>query len=482
MIRSVVCPALAFLFALASHPLPAQQTPDVTRDAGATTARRRAIRRPPDSRIQPSDFTYMGAFRLPADGSRPRTFAYGGAAMTYCPAGDAAGAADGFPGSLYVTGHDRMPYGELPDGDQVAEVSIPAPVVARDVISLPVASLLQDFDDVSAGLFPSLDELPRLAMQFLSHSATGPLIHLAWGQHFQEEASTAVPSHAWFSPNLSAPMTRGTWYIGAQSPYSVNGYMLEIPRAWADMYAGGRLLGTGRFRDGGWSGMGPALFAYTPWQSDGSPPPSGTRLSEKALLLYQSSATSENIENALNGYQHPDAWEGAAWLTTPSGKDAVVFTGTKGTGTRYWYGYVNPAGANLPCVDAAFVGQFTVCRFANGTPCPQSDLVECAGHTSERGWWSSRFEAQFLLYATSDLARVASGAIAPSQPQPYATLAIDPYLFRNPTSVDIDSIGPGVQQRYRLADASFDRSRGLLYVLELFADEAAPVVHVFRVR
>ena len=73
--------------------------------------------------------------RLPASrrGRTPLTFEYGGNAMTFRPGGDPAGGTDGFPGSLFVTGHDRMPYGELPDGSRVAEVGIPAPVVSRNV-------------------------------------------------------------------------------------------------------------------------------------------------------------------------------------------------------------------------------------------------------------------------------------------------------------------------------------------------------------
>ena len=81
-----------------------------------------------------------------------------------------------------------------------------------------------------------------------------------------------MPSHAWFSPTLSSPAFQGDWYIGNQSLYSVNGYLMEIPKAWADQHVGGRPLGTGRYRDGGWSGMGPALFAYIPW-TDGSGTP-----------------------------------------------------------------------------------------------------------------------------------------------------------------------------------------------------------------
>ena len=63
------------------------------------------------TRITPEDFTYLGAFRLPGDEARPRTFEYGGSAMTFNPAGDPGGAGDGFPGSLFIMGHNRMPSG-----------------------------------------------------------------------------------------------------------------------------------------------------------------------------------------------------------------------------------------------------------------------------------------------------------------------------------------------------------------------------------
>jgi len=42
-------------------------------------------------------------------------------------------------------------------------------------------------------------------------------------------------------------------------------------------------------------------------------------------------------------------------------------------------------------------------------------------------------------------------------------------------------LGTGVQRRFRLGDVTFDRANGLLYVLELFADGAKPVVHAWRV-
>ena len=436
------------------------------------------------TRISADDFTYLGAFRLPGGEDKPQTFAYGGSAMTYHPAGDHGGSGDGFPGSLFIMGHNRQPYGELPNGNQVAEVTIPRPVQSANVAALNQAAFLQGFTDVAAGRFSTLDEIPRTGMQYLNTPATGARIHLAWGQHLQDGEDTQVASHAWFSPTLSTPNFQGAWWIGNQSLYSVNGYMMDIPTAWADSHAGGRPLATGRYRDGGWSGMGPALFAYKPWTGSGTPAAPGTRLSEEVLLLYAKSNETENIEQCLNGYQHADEWEGGAWITTADGRSAVLFAGTKGTGAKYWYGWINPAGPQYPCVETEFLGQFPLCRLADGSWCPGypdgDDWAGCS-HTSERGWWSSSFEARFILYDPDDLASVASGAISSWQPQPYATISINDRLFKNPDGVDIDALGTGVQRRYRIGDVAYDRANNLLYVLELFADGAKPVVHVWRI-
>ncbi|MDP6709381.1 MAG: hypothetical protein QF893_23835, partial [Alphaproteobacteria bacterium] len=351
-----------------------------------------------ETRLAPADFRYLGAFRLPDEGERPKTFAWGAGAMTFRPDGDPGGAPDRHPGSLFVMGHDRMPYGELPDGNQVAEITIPAPVRAKQPGALPKARFLQRFHDVAKGRFKGRNELPRTGMAYLETPGQGPLIHLAWGQHMQPPEQ--IPTHAWISPTLSRPAFTGGWYIGRRSDYAVNGYLFEIPEAWAAAHVGGRRLATGRYRDGGWSGMGPTLFAYRPWtEPEGTPAAPGTRLKEIALLHYESSRNTERIERALTGYQHADEWEGGAWITTRSGKTAVLFAGTKSTGAKYWYGFVNPAGPGRPCVAGDFVGQFPVCRLANGKPCPRADLKECKGHNGFRGWWSSRFEAQFTRYA-----------------------------------------------------------------------------------
>lgn len=430
----------------------------------------------PGAVIQPDDLTYLGAFRLPDDGLRPRTFEYGGNAMTFRPGPDLAN--DGFPGSLFISGHDRMPYGELTDGGQLAEVSIPAPALSSNVADLPQAEFLQNFHDVLAGRFREIDDIPRIGLLYLDTPPSGPRLHVTWGQHIEPDPT--LPTHAWLAPDLSNPDFQGEWFIAGQSWYSVNDYMFEIPVDWGSTYLDGRIIATGRFKDGGWSGMGPALIAYRPWDTNGNPPNAGASIQATPLLRYADSTETDAIERCLSGYQHPDEWSGGAWLMMPSGKSAVLFAGAKSLGIKYWYGYVNPAGPELSCVDGD-VTDFVTCRMADGSPCPPQDFKECAGHNGIRGWWTTRWETQFIFYDPADLARVASGEIAPWQPQPYAIMNIDERMFFNPSGVELDMLGSGSQRRYRLGDVAYDRTNGLLYVLELFADGAKPVVHVWRV-
>jgi hypothetical protein len=260
----------------------------------------------------------------------------------------------------------------------------------------------------------------------------------------------------------------------------VNGYLCEIPEEWADRYTGGRYLATGRFRDGGWSGMGPALFAYTPWTGTGTPALPG-KLTEVTLLRYRTSEESPEITDAMEGYQHPDEWEGGAFLTTDDGRDAVIFAGTKGTGDRYWYGWVNPKQPERPCPEMEYADEYTVCRTRDGTACPVDEITGCEGHNDYRGWWSSSFEAEIIFYDPTDLAAVAAGEMESWQPQPYDVLSIDEYLYHNPDGVETEMLGEGQQRRFRIGDITYDREHQILYILELFADGAKPVVHAWKV-
>ena len=383
--------------------------------------------------IQPADLEYRGIFRLPAspDGMG---WEWGGDAMTYYPEGDASGSGDGYPGSLYGTGHAW--------NMNVSEISIPAPRVSatRNLAELNRATTLRPFTDVRGGLFNPLNEIIRVALAYLpaQGSQTSGKLYLAFGQHFQEEGSEQlIPSHAWCDLNLTN--TKGAWWVDGENIYSVNDYMFDIPTNWATTYAGGRLLATGRYRDGGWSGQGPSLYAIAPWDY-GNPPARGTHIQPVTLLQYQTSYESDTLFNSsahtMNNYHHTDTWTGASWLTTGN-KAAVVFAGTKGLG-NYWYGDINGA------------------------------CMECA---LQRGWWSTRMIGQLLFYNPADLAAVASGTKQPWEPQPYATLDLTPYLWNHQSD----------QQMFRVGAIAFDRAHGFLYLFEPLVDEDRPLVHVWKV-
>lgn len=428
---------------------------------------------PAGTLVTPADFIYLGAFRLPLDEDEENSFAWGGHAMTFRADGDPAGASDGFPGSLFLTGH---PY-QLPKGRQVAEISIPAPVNSKDPNSLPKAEILQPLQNVTGETFAHFNELPRVGLQYLNDPSTGAKMHIAFGQHMGSEVKKGT--HGVFDPTLSHPSFKGPWHIAGHSTFSVNGYLFEIPKEWADKHTGGRVLATGRFRDGGWSGMGPTVLAYKLRDESGAFPKPGAQLNAAALLKYQSSEDGMDLSQMLKNYQHADSWEGGAWLTTSTGKTAVLFAGTKGVGAKYWYGFANPKGAQFPCVHDG-VAQKWKCMTAGGGHCPEQDYVECTGHDDSRGWWSSRFEAQFILYNPADLAEVASGRKKPYEPQPYAVVTLDKHLFLN--SQNAAAHGVGDQRHHRISSVAYDRRNDLLYVLEPHADGAKPIVHVWRAR
>jgi hypothetical protein len=224
--------------------------------------------------------------------------------------------------------------------------------------------------------------------------------------------------------------------------------------------------------------MGPSLFAYGPWL-DGNPPAAGAHLTSRNLLLYSNTRGEGPTTFKLKGYHHSDEWEGGAWLTTPNGRTAVIFVGTKGSG-YLWYGFYSPADDGMPCVEQGLT--MVGCYTPEGAECAPELTGYCEGHLAEsRGWWSSRFDAQILFYNPSDLAAVAAGTMEPHQPQPYAVLDIDEHLFLNAT-VELSQLGYGDQRRYRLGEIAYDRERGYLYVLERFADGPKPIVHVWAVR
>ena len=396
--------------------------------------------------IQPDDLHYLGAFRLPQDGGEGVGWMYSGQGLAYYPDGDPNGPDDGYPGSLFGTGHDWTQY--------VSEISIPAPVISsgHNMDDLNIAATLQPFTDIRGDLFGTL-EMPRAGLAYLpaqGEQTTGKL-YFTWGQHLEE--MEAGPSHGWVEIDLSDPQRAGPWSIAGLRHYFTTDYLFPIPAKWAAENASGFLLATGRFREGGQASCGPALFAIAPWL-EGNPPAPGAELPAVTLLQYGDYAAPDGQK--LRDYQHADEWPGGAWLTAGE-RSAVVFVGTKAIGES-WYGFANgvvwPENGPYPEI-----------------PAPPNDV---------RGFWAERYEAQFIFYDPADLAAVARGEMDSWQPQPYAVLNLDDVLFGLETAFDGRGM-VGEQKTGRLGAAAFDPERGLLYVFEPTATvDGESIIHVWR--
>jgi type II secretory pathway pseudopilin PulG len=386
--------------------------------------------------IRPSDFEYLGAFRLPEDGACGETCSwnYGGAALTYYPAGNPSGSSDGYPGSLFGTGHDFE--------NRISEISIPAPVKSRNIDSLPAATTLQPFANVMEPAFDET-EMPVVALAYIPKQGTqnSDKLYGAWGPHLGE--GDIGSSHVWFDLNLSNANIKGPWGLVNQTKYTTTGYMFQIPSDWAAANTAGMRLATGRYRDGGQEGQGPSIIAYGPW-NQGNPPAAGVVLSNVVLLKYSIISEDETAVRGLQNYSNADSWSGGAWIVRGN-KTAVAIVGVSGVGND-WYG------------------------FSDGRVCPPS----CDGE--DRGWWANGFEARILLYDPADLAKVARGQLQSYEPQPYAIYNISGSgALYEPAS------------RQGLGGVAYDQANGLLYIIEPFVDGDTPeypkpVVHVWRIK
>lgn len=399
-----------------------------------------------NSVIQVTDLEYLGAFRLP-EASGESSWEYSGRGLTYYPAGDPQGSVDGFQGSLFGVGLDQQNF--------VSEISIPVPVISRNLDDLNTAETLQPFADITEGMFGETD-IPRLGIQYLPAAEGGAegRIHFVHGKHFQD----FQPSHGSSSLQLSEPDAVGPWIFDGYTNYVTSDYIFEIPAEWAQYIPGSPRLATGRFREGIWGGRGPTLFAYDPPEDLAA---GATLTGITPLLLYgvqdpgQTDIVSDESQK-MALYNEDDSWWGGAWLTKED-RSAVIFVGTKGQG-KSWYGFANGVVWEYDCADS--------------TPATCPDVPEWP--YENRGYWAEDYAPQILFYDPADLVNVANGQLESWQPQPYAVLDLTDTFYQPEISLE--------NYKFDIAGAvAFDRENGLIYLFERLADGYKSVIHVWRI-
>jgi hypothetical protein len=385
--------------------------------------------------ITPGNFQYVGAFRTPELSDTRHTFAYGGWGIAWRPDGDPDGVDDGFPGSLYVAGHRNE--------QLIAEISIPVPGRARSkhIDTLPAATLLQDFADVTDGLREDFTSGSSEPFQLGGLLVTGNRLHWTMHKYYNVE-NHDYPSHGTSGLNMLSSLADGPWHLGPfNSPYAEwnsykhAGYIFEVPSSEAGRWFGGRNLISGLQISTGLqaSSQGPAMFAYQ-LPAEGTPP--GTELDALPLCWYSQ-------QQPLEGHHPADRWSGGAWLTLGD-KQAVVIAGRKSLGS-YYYGEARP--------------------------------FDC---TPDKGYHGTPYEFQVLFYSPASLIHAAHRSLPAT--------AIEPWLRWTATHA---GGGPG---QYLIDNCNkhtgglaYDRKNNLLYLSQIDAgvlrdsEEPQPVIHVFRI-
>jgi hypothetical protein len=381
---------------------------------------------PEPSLLAESDFSYLGAFLLPAGDYGPSRFAFGGGAAAYWADGD-PDSSDGYDGSLFVSGHPRLNPG-------VAEVSIPEPG-SHDgsTEGLPVATVLQPFADITAGrgltyvgsqAVGGQDEFRYGGLEVVD-GESGPRLHWAIWQ-YGNVADNQVPGHGHSSLDLDAPDPQGPWFLDGRSSRSTGGFVFSVPTAFADQYLDGRRLLAGQ-QDGATSqadSVGPPFHSFSPPQQAGP----GADVDAVRLAHY-------DPDRPLPGFGLADTAAGAAWVERADGANAVVTVGRRGLGqVRY------------------------------GEPGQDDCGINAGQHAGP-------YEPLVMFYDPDDLAALATGELEPWELAPYRTWNPSRHLI--PTC------------DWHLTSIMFDPEAGLIYIVQPEADTSQnefspiPVVHVF---
>lgn len=386
--------------------------------------------------LTPGNFEYLGAFRLPHVRVNNSTFAYGGWALAWRPASQTDGDAedDSLPGSLYIVGHREH--------QKVAEISIPKPVISGSALldPLPVARVLQPFEDVTGGLLREWNAVSATPFHIGGLSVVGDLLHWTVYKYYNVDGID-YPSHGTTGLNLAASLADGPWHLGPMNSgapewhsYKHAGYILQIPAASRTWFGGKNLISGLQISTGlQFSSQGPALFAY---QLPDEGTPANTSLSAIPLAWYSESAP-------LPQHTPADRWTGAAWLTLGN-KEAVIVAGRKGLGPGY-YGEARPG--------------------------------DCS---QDKGYHAAPYEAQMLFYSPASLIHAAYGQLPAHALQPWLRWdrefdggSLSQYLFRT-CSQEVGGL-------------AYDAEHQLIYLVQISAGctsdneyEPLPVIHVFH--
>jgi uncharacterized repeat protein (TIGR02543 family) len=408
-------------------------------------------------RIQPEDFTYQGAFRL------PDSFSWGARGLSFYPQGQGGG-------TLLVTGFELPSSPEHP-GEACwdpswncyayyGQVAIPGPVIDSNWENLPQAALVGSMINFDNGLaatvnrenifISDIEYIPRRGTQTADKVYGAIEVWYAEGV-FGEDTFPTI----WMA-NLDGSGVRGMFHVGPEeTPYhgrKMGSYLFTVPQWYADRYLGGRTLVTGRSRgtpvgldavttQGG--SQGPTLFAFYALDSDN---PTGN-LNALPMLYYRvkfPGCAGPNVGDPAQcdypDFTMCDSWTGGAFVDNGS-RQAIMLLGWKGLGGS--------------CYDL-----------------PEPDPVVCDDPcNTAHGYHCYPYERQVIFYDVDALGANVSSS------EPWNVL---PYTIWRPQEFYLKGYAC-----WNVGGMTFDETTGRLFMVERGLGEGeinSAVVHVWKVQ
>jgi hypothetical protein len=334
---------------------------------------------------------------------------------------------------LFAVGHAQF--------QLTAEVSIPRPRRARRVDRLPRARYLQGFSDATGGL---IDQPPSCC----GTDVGGQLVidgRLYGSVYVYYDAAGRQVRSEWArrSTSLRAGKVRGLFQVGAQGAGFVSGWMAAVPRPWQPLLGARALVGNCCIPIISRTSFGPAAFSFDPAKLRGA------RANPDHPLVYY--PQDHPTLGPWDGNWNPrrgrlfNGGTTIGGMVLPEGSRSLLFFGTQGVG-RFCYGD--------PTSNRSLAGQTAP---DGATWCYDPDGGGKGPHTYP-------YQPEVWAYDAAQLAAVRAGRRKPWQVRPYAVWRLS-LPFSSPT----------------VGGVAYDPRRGLIYLAQQYAGQAAPVIDVFRV-
>jgi len=390
--------------------------------------------------INPAGFEYLGAFAL------PESYSWGGEALAYNPDGDGGqtGSSDGTPGSLFVTNLNQ------PENGLVGEVSIPSPVFSqsKNVVDLHQAAELTAAVNIRPANVNAWEyvDIWRTGLEVVPEEGR---LYSAWSIHYTVGGEKHASISCCDASDLAGSMKYGAWYVGSPAVPPIdammNDWLFSVPQDWANTNCYGRNMVVGRCRDGGLSGLGPTLYAFS--KAGNTLPPSNSVLEFTTLLQY-GPVEGTDYPHSIDGYNHADEWRDARWISAADQR-AVAIVGNKARGQN-WYGYYGERMRHDWVISDV----------------PYPDFWET--DPDGKGWRAHNRQPMMIFFDPEDLAAVAKGTLLSYEPQPYAAFYFPEDLFFGSS--------------HEIFSAAYDPQNRILYVTEFVRElEGRLIIHAWKV-